>query len=222
MDVQPHPRFKPASRSELADWRRKLFRRLYPAWTRLGVARRLKRKRVALMDSLLCGALSRASSILDVGCANGQDFVSLVPDRRAFICGVDLQAYDIPKQNFTFVLADAERLPFPDRRFDVAVSIGAFEHIQPIEKLARAAREVRRVSKAFCVVVPSIGTLLEPHSAELFWHLREPGNKRARSNLNYFSDEAWLKFEAFDGCRSKRFWYIPGLVQGLAIYGRQS
>lgn len=213
-----HPRFKPVNDTERADWRRLAFRALYPSWTRLGLANRLKRRRVALIDAFLDGALTRARRILDVGCANGQDFVLLLPETEAQVYGLDIEAYSIQKRNFSFVRCDADHIDFPDGYFDVAVSIGVFEHIQPIEKLCRAASEIGRISKAFCVVVPSVGTILEPHSAQLFWHLKDHNRKHRRPNLNYFSDDAWLKFEGFKGCKSKRFWYIPGLVQDLAIY----
>jgi SAM-dependent methyltransferase len=159
--------------------------------------------------------------VLEVGCANGQDFVRFLADSPARIVGVDVEPYEIDQANFTFVRADAEHLEFPDGHFDVAVSIGVFEHIQPIEKLCRAAAEIRRVSRAFCVIVPSVGTLLEPHAAELFWHLRDHNKKTKRANLNYFSDEAWLKFGAFEGAEVRRFWYLPMLIQCLAIYGCQ-
>lgn len=214
-----HPRMKPLAAGARLGARQRVFRALYPLWTRLAFTTRIKRKRVRLIDQLLGGALARAERVLDVGCANGQDFVRFLADSPARVYGVDVEPYEIAQANFTFVRADAEQLAFPDGHFDVAVSIGVFEHIQPIEKLCRAAAEIRRVSRAYCVIVPSVGTLLEPHAAELFWHLRDHNRKTRRANLNYFSDEAWLKFGAFEGAQLTRFWYVPMLVQCLAIYG---
>ncbi len=49
--------------------------------------------------------------------------------------------------------------PFRDNEFDVAVSIGVFEHIRPMSKLVKASMEIARVSRRFLVVVPSIATL---------------------------------------------------------------
>ena len=87
-----------------------------------------------------------------------------------------------------------------------------------MEKLARAIAEIARVSKTYCVIVPSIGTFLEPHAAEMFWHLRDHNKKTKRENLNYFSDEAWMKFEGFHEASVHSFWYLPALIKNLAIY----
>ncbi len=160
-----------------------------------------------------------AKRVLEVGCANGQDFVTLFKDRENVeIYGLDLVDYQIQQDNFTFILGDAEYLDYPDNYFDVTISIGVFEHIQPMEKLCRAIAEIDRVSKSYCVIVPSIGTVLEPHAAELFWHIRDHNKKSKRDNLNYFSDESWLKFYGFNDASLRSFWYMPPLIKNLVIY----
>lgn len=37
-------------------------------------------------------------------------------------------------------------------------------------------------------------------------------------NVNYLSDQAWRCFEGFDGAKTARFDYIPGLITTLMIY----
>lgn len=133
---------------------------------------------------------------------------------------MDVDKYDIQQANVRFIHGDAERIDFPDRYFDVLVSIGVLEHIEPIEKLCRVITEMRRVSKSYCVMVPSMGTILEPHTMRLRWQLRDRNKKPTIGNLNYYSDEVWTKFEGFRGAQTRRFWSIPCLSQGLAIFDR--
>lgn len=157
------------------------------------------------------------ASILDVGCGTGADFT-----RFAVEDGFRCHGLDIRRQthlaNFEFTQGTACNLPFPDHHFDAAVSVGVFEHIQPIEDLCKAASEIARVAKSYCVLVPSIGTLMEPHTFSPLWHTRDH-YKKAEINypLNFFSDEAWLQFEGFKGARTARFWYMPA-IQNLMIF----
>ena len=89
------------------------------------------------------------ASILDVGCRTGADFT-----RFAVEDGFRCHGLDIRRQthlaNFEFTQGTACNLPFPDHHFDAAVSVGVFEHIQPIEDLCKAASEIARVAKSYC------------------------------------------------------------------------
>lgn len=121
------------------------------------------------------------------------------------------------------VVGDAAHIPFPDSFFEMAVSIGVLEHIMPIEKLARVAQEINRVSKSYVVVVPSVSSIIEPHFASLFWHLRDRKKKpRYPGTLIYMNDEAWLAFGGFKNAKSCRLWHIPPIIANLAIYKTQA
>jgi ubiquinone/menaquinone biosynthesis C-methylase UbiE len=113
---------------------------------------------------------------------------------------------------------DAEHLDFEDKYFDIVVSFGLFEHIQPIEKLCKAISEVERVAKSYVICVPSIATVFEPHVMSFYWQLRSPKKKAPHNALNYCSDDAWLQFNGFSGAKITRFWYIPLLIQDTFIY----
>ncbi|UZE95162.1 class I SAM-dependent methyltransferase [Alkalimarinus alittae] len=157
--------------------------------------------------------------ILEVGCANGKDFVQLCADNNEIeITGIDVDDYGLKQSNFSMIVSDAETIDFPDNYFDLTVSFGVLEHIQPIEKLARVIQEINRVSKKYVIVVPSVSTVIEPHSASLLWQLRSHEKKKSYSRLNYFSDEAWLQFEGFKDGKSKRFFHLPPVVSNLIIY----
>lgn len=195
-----------------------LFRRhLYGAWKVGGLGTRLKRRRFHHLCRRL-DPLPPNPRVLEVGCSTGKDFLQFLP-KDCEIFGVDLIQYSELDPRVNFVLADAEMLPFPDKYFDLAVSIGLLEHVQPIEKLCNVIREIERVAKQYAVVVPCISTPLEPHVLRMGWQIRGHYSKAPFEALNYFSDDAWLQFGGFRSARTERLWYLPGLIHNLCIIG---
>lgn len=192
-----------------------LFSPVYETYKASGFARVFKLRRYRRILATL--GVEKGASILDVGCGTGADF-----SRFAVEDGFRCSGIDISKQahlaSFDFRIGRAEELPFPDQHFDAAVSVGVFEHVQPIESLCVAATEIARVAKSFCVLVPSAGTWIEPHTLSPFWQSR--GHTRKSSidyALNFLSDEAWLQLKGFAGAHTARMWYLPG-IQNLLIY----
>ena len=195
--------------------RRWMFRGYY-LWKKSGVASTFKRRRYArIIEALDIAAPAR---VLEVGCGHGTDFMRFATADGFNAEGVDLHAWDAVSA-FKVTRADACKLPFPDRYFDASVSIGLFEHLQPMESLCAAAREIARVSKRYCVVIPSIGTVIEPHAFSLFWAVRDRNKKPPCTDpLVSLSDEGWLQFSGFQGATTERIWYMPG-IQNLMIVG---
>lgn len=193
----------------------------------MGVPRILSARRLNVIDKLFDGQLieknRKRKRYLDIGCRIGKDFVTFFEHRNDVeIFGLDLKDYGLRQNNFNMIVGDAAHIPFPDSYFDIAVSIGTLEHIVPIEKLARVAQEINRVSKSYVVVVPSVSSIIEPHSASLLWHLRDWNKKpHFHNNIIYMSDEAWLAFGGFKNANSCRLWHIPPLIANLAIYKTQ-
>ena len=191
-----------------------LYQTFYPLYRRTDLSNRLRKRRFDVIRKAL--DLKPGEKVLEVGCASGVDFMQFADDYEA--TGVDL--INLPKVcDFDFFQLDAKSLPWADNHFDVVVSIGVLEHIQPIERLCEVTREIRRVAKRFCVIVPSNGTWVEPHTWSLFWQARSIHAKSACAyELNYFSDEAWLQFPGFEGATTRRYWHVPG-IQNLMILG---
>lgn len=191
-----------------------LYQALYPLYRRTDFSNRPRKRRF----ERICRALNLqpGARILEIGCATGVDFMQFAGDYEA--TGVDI--LDLPKVcDFNFFQLDAKALPWTDHFFDAVVSIGVLEHIQPIEHLCAVTKEIRRVGKQFCVIVPSNGTWIEPHTWSPLWQLRGQHTKpRCAYPLNYFSDEAWLQFPGFTAARTERYWYLPGM-QNLMIIG---
>jgi len=190
------------------------YKLLYPIYRKTGLAQRLRKTRYERIASRL--GLRTGARVLEVGCASGIDFMQFAGGLDA--TGIDIA--DVPRVgDFQFHQMDARSLPWADGHFDAVVSIGVLEHIQPIDVLCQVTSEIARVGKRFCVIVPSNGTLLEPHTWSPLWQLRGQHRKPAcQYELNYFSDEAWLQFPGFVGASTTRYWHAPG-VQNLMIHG---
>jgi len=201
---------------------------LYRIWKNK-FATGLKRKRLAKILALAGLAdANRKIRILEVGCANGQDALQFLDDADKYeLVGVDIIDSKIPFPNFTFVQADASKLPFEDNSFDLVISIGLLEHIEPIENLCKVISEMHRVGKAYVSVVPSVSTLLEPHAVSLRWPVRmhkKMVHKYAADiplHLNFFSDHTWSKFEGFMDADIQRQYYLFPFIKNTFIYGKK-
>ena len=95
--------------------------------------------------------LAAGASILDVGCAKGfllYDLKRLYPDLT--VAGVDISPFAVesaPPEIKPFLhVSNAIRLPFPDRSFDLVVSINTVSN-PAIDQCKQAIREVMRVSQ---------------------------------------------------------------------------
>ncbi len=156
---------------------------------------------------------------MDIGSSHGRDFLQfLANDPNYELHGMDLTDKRFEGTNFNLTIGDVEEIPFPDDHFDMIISMGTLEHIQPIEKLCRVIKEIDRAGKTFFIMVPAISTFWEPHVGEIYWQLRGHNKKTKYSNLNYFSDEAWLQFEGFNKAKVLRKYYIPLFKTDLWIY----
>lgn len=194
---------------------------LYKMWKGT-IAKSLKRRRFNKMMSLVDLPKDRPVKVLEVGCANGKDFVQFAAEGNYEIWGVDIKEYDI-EENINFSVADAAKLPFEDKSFDIVVSVGLLEHIEPMEKLCEAIKEFDRVGKHLIHVVPSVSTFIEPHCAKIRFPLRLHRNMMSEQagmplHLNFFTEHTWTKFSGFNGCDIKKFYYLPPLIKNTVIY----
>lgn len=203
----------------------------YALWKKSG-ATALKKRRFQKIMSLIkmddvappaSNHVTKPIRILEVGCANGKDFIQFATDSRYEITAVDINDCVIEQSNVTFYKADAAELPFEDKSFDLVVSIGLLEHIEPMEKLCAVIRELDRVGTHQISVVPSISTLVEPHCGKLFFSQRMHRKLFSQQegvplHLNLFCEHTWTKFEGFMGCNVKKFYYLPPLIKNTVIY----
>jgi len=148
--------------------------------------------------------LTGASSVLDVGCAKGfmlHDFARLIPGIT--VKGIDVSSYAIEDAiddiKPHLQVADARVLPFPDKSFDVVISINTIHNL-PRDECGRALREIERVaSKGAFVTVDAYRDDGE-RERMLAWNLT------AQTIMHV---DEWKAFFAQHGYRGDYYWFIP-------------
>lgn len=149
-------------------------------------------------------ALDVNSKILDVGSGKGfmlHDFAELIAGIT--VAGVDISEYAIAHtidDMKPFVqVADAKDLPFPDRSFDLVISINTIHNL-PLAECKQALREIMRVTRgnAF-VTVDAYRTEAEKQRMDM-WNL---------TALTYMAVPEWKELFAEVGYTGDYFWFIP-------------
>ena len=110
---------------------------------------------------------SKSGKILDVGCGNGNLF-EMLPDEKYELTGVDfsenmiIEAKDKCNDKASFLVADAEKLPFDNDTFDIIVCNASFHHyIHPDIVLAEMQRVLKEGGKLL-IGDPYVPTLVRP------------------------------------------------------------
>ncbi len=112
-------------------------------------------------------SISRETRVVDIGgTAYYWDFFKPLP--RIVI--VNLTKPDHADRRFQWVVADARRLPFRDRTFDLAFANSVVEHIPGQENRVAFAAETERVSRGYYVQTPHRWFPIEPHLYTPFIH----------------------------------------------------
>jgi len=148
--------------------------------------------------------LTPESSVLDVGCAKGfmlHDFMQVIPGIK--VAGIDISQYAIDNAMESvkpFVkTANAKELPFPDKSFDLVISITTIHNL-PLEECKQALREVMRVSRKHAFVT------LDSYHDEVERDRMEKWNLTA---LTYMSVKEWEWLFAEVGYTGDYYWFIP-------------
>jgi SAM-dependent methyltransferase len=112
--------------------------------------------------------------ILDVGCGKGfllYDFTKVVPGVE--IHGIDVSSYAVANSKeeirHRLQVGNAVSLPFPDRHFDLVISITTLHNLHAYD-LDKALREIERVGKNRYVCVESYRTETEKANL-LYWQV---------------------------------------------------
>lgn len=148
--------------------------------------------------------LKTGMSLLDVGCAKGfmlHDLQELIPGLQ--VAGVDISEYaidnslDSVRENLR--VASATELPFPDRSFDVVVSINTIHNLGR-DECARALREIQRVSRGNAFVTVDAYRSAEDMARMYAWNLTAE---------TIMSVDEWVAFFGETGYTGDYFWFIP-------------
>ncbi len=119
------------------------YNKIAPSYNELHGEEQLEKMRLALLNLPSLGDTSK--TIIDVGCGTGLAAKVF----RGKITGVE-PATELAKQaSFRVYNAKAESLPFPDKKFDIAV---CFTAIHNFKSPGKAIKEMKRVSREFVVI----------------------------------------------------------------------
>ena len=148
--------------------------------------------------------LTSGSSLLDVGCAKGfmlHDLAQLIPGIT--VKGVDVSEYAIENaiedMEPHVQVADARKLPFADKSFDVVIAVNTVHNLERAD-CAQALREIERVNrKGAFVTVDAYRT--EEEKARMFaWNL---------TAKTIMSVDEWVAFFNEVGYTGDYYWFIP-------------
>jgi len=148
--------------------------------------------------------LNSKSSVLDVGCAKGfmlYDLSRLIPGIN--LRGIDISDYAIknskPEIRELLSVANAKKLPFPDKSFDVVISINTIHNLDR-EECMEALREITRVSKKYSFVTVDAYKNDEEKKRMDAWNL---------TAKTVMSVEDWKIFFKKAGYKGDYYWFIP-------------
>lgn len=147
--------------------------------------------------------LPENASILDVGCGKGfmmHDFKELMP--LSTVRGIDISQYAIDNAMDSmkpFVeVGNARELPFPDKSFDLVISINTVHNL-PLEECKQSLREIERVSRKNSFIVVDAWRNDEEKSRMLKWNL---------TALTYMHADDWKKVFHEVGFTGDFYWFI--------------
>lgn len=149
-------------------------------------------------------SLTGKSSLLDVGCAKGfmlHDLKELIPGIS--VKGVDVSEYAItnalPTVRDDVQVADAKSLPFPDKSFDVVVSVNTVHNLDRSDCI-RALSEIERVARGRAFITVDAYRNDDEMRRMYAWNLT------AKTIL---SVDDWIELFAEAGYTGDYFWFIP-------------
>ena len=148
--------------------------------------------------------LTPNSSLLDVGCAKGfmlHDLAESIPGIT--LKGIDISEYAIKNAMVDMKLhlqvANATQLPFPDKTFDVVISINTVHNLDRND-CAKALQEIERVSRGHSFITVDAYRNDEEKERMNTWNL---------TAKTIMSVEEWITFFKDVGYTGDYFWFIP-------------
>jgi len=148
--------------------------------------------------------LDSNSSLLDVGCAKGfmmHDLAALIPGIT--VKGIDISQYAIDNaiedMKPHVQVANAINLPFPDKSFDIVISINTIHNLERHE-LATALREIQRVAIRGAFITVDAYRDDAERERMLAWNLT------AKTIMHV---DEWAEFFEEVGYTGDYYWFIP-------------
>lgn len=148
--------------------------------------------------------LPEQAGILDVGCAKGfllRDVKELMP--KATLAGIDISTYAIehadPLVKPCVQVGSAAALPFPDKSFDLVVSINTVHNL-PLESCKQALREIQRVSRQHAFITVDAWRTDRERELQQQWILTAD---------TYMHVDDWKTLFGEVGYTGDYYWFFP-------------
>lgn len=148
--------------------------------------------------------LSARNSVLDVGSGKGfmlYDFLRLIPGIK--IRGIDISqyAYDnaIKEVKPYLDIGNAKRLPYPDKSFDLVISINTVHNLA-LSECKEALREIERVARKHSFITVDAYRNKQEKKRMEDWNL---------TALTFMSTYEWKNLFDEVGYTGDYFWFIP-------------
>jgi SAM-dependent methyltransferase len=148
--------------------------------------------------------LAMGSSLLDIGCGKGfmlHDLAELIPGM--IVKGVDISSYAIDNaiedMKPHIQVANATDLPFPDKSFDVVISINTIHNLDR-EECKLSLQEIDRVARKGAFVTVDAYHTDDERKRMLAWNL---------TGRTIMHADEWKAFFAEAGYTGDYFWFIP-------------
>ncbi len=148
--------------------------------------------------------LKAGSSVLDVGCAKGfmmHDMAESIPGIT--VKGIDISDYAIANAMEDMKphvqVADARKLPFPDKSFDVVISINTIHNLE-LDDCAQSLREIERVQRKGAFVTVDAYRTDDEKRRMYAWNL---------TAKTIMSVDEWVAFFRKVGYTGDYYWFIP-------------
>ena len=143
------------------------------------------------------------AAILDVGCGKGfmlHDFKEIMPN--CLVAGIDVSEYAIensmPSVKQFLKVASAEKLPYPDKSFDLVISVNSIHNL-PLEACKTALQEIERVSRGGSFITVDAWRNEQEHENLLKWVLTAE---------TYMHVDDWKKLFDEIGFSGDYYWFI--------------
>ncbi|MCB4790662.1 MAG: class I SAM-dependent methyltransferase [Elusimicrobia bacterium] len=148
--------------------------------------------------------LNSKSSVLDVGSGKGfmiHDLALLIPGIT--VKGIDISAYGVANtiedMKPHVQVANAKKLPFKDKSFDVVISINTIHNLERKE-CGQALKEIERVSRNKSFITVDAYRNEDEKEAMFNWNL---------TAKTIMSVDEWIAFFKEVGYTGDYFWFIP-------------
>ena len=148
--------------------------------------------------------LTANSSLLDVGCAKGFMLHDLAESIRGItLKGIDISEYAIKNAMVDMKshvqVANATQLPFPDKSFDVVISINTVHNLDRNDCI-QSLQEIERVSRGHSFITVDAYRNDDEKERMNAWNL---------AAKTIMSVEEWITFFKDVGYTGDYFWFIP-------------